>query len=181
MNDKPGTFSEPGTIYFERLLPGSIERVWSYLTESEKRSKWLAAGKMELCVGGKVELNFKHENLSPHDNPIPEKYQNHEGGSTMHGTITKLDPPNLLAYTWREDSGSNSEVTFRLEEKGDGVLLTLTHRKLGDNSDILISVAAGWHTHLGILIDNLNGNTPKGFWTIHSKMEEAYEQQLATD
>ena len=31
-------------VRFERLLPGPIERVWSYLTDSEKRGKWLASG-----------------------------------------------------------------------------------------------------------------------------------------
>ena len=38
----------------ERLLPGPIERVWAYVTESDKRATWLAGGEMELRVGGKV-------------------------------------------------------------------------------------------------------------------------------
>ena len=44
----------PTEIRFERLLPGPIETVWSYLTESGKRGEWLASGPMELRVGGKV-------------------------------------------------------------------------------------------------------------------------------
>jgi len=67
-----GTFTEPGTIRFERLLPGPIERVWSYLTESKKRGKWLATGEMELRVGGNVELIFNHADLSPHTEQVPE-------------------------------------------------------------------------------------------------------------
>ena len=47
-----GTITEAGTIRFERLLPGPIERVWAYLTESDKRAKWLAAGDMDLRPGG---------------------------------------------------------------------------------------------------------------------------------
>jgi hypothetical protein len=31
-----GVLIEPGTIRFERILPGPIERVWDYLTDSEK-------------------------------------------------------------------------------------------------------------------------------------------------
>ena len=46
-----GVVTEPRTIRMERLLPGPIERVWDYLTDSAKRGKWFAAGKMELRVG----------------------------------------------------------------------------------------------------------------------------------
>jgi len=37
------TLIKPSTIRFERLLPGPVERVWAYLTESKKRATWLAA------------------------------------------------------------------------------------------------------------------------------------------
>lgn len=170
--------TEPGTIQFERLLPGPIERVWAYLTESEKRAKWLASGKMELRVGGKVELHFYHADLSPHEDSVPEKYKNHTGGSTQHGRITKLDPPHLLAYTWGAQTENESEVTFELTLQDDNVLLVLTHRHLGDDPNILISVGSGWHTHLGILVDRLNDRMPKGFWSVHSKMEEMYKQKV---
>ena len=36
------TLIEPGTVKMERLLPGPVERVWAYLTESDKRARWLA-------------------------------------------------------------------------------------------------------------------------------------------
>lgn len=38
-----GVVTEPGTIRLERVLPGPLERVWSFLTESERRGRWLAA------------------------------------------------------------------------------------------------------------------------------------------
>lgn len=172
------TNSESGTIYFKRLFPGPIERVWDYLTDSEKRGKWLAPGKMELRIGGQVELNFNHANLSENDDPIPEKYEQYREGSTMLGRITSLDPPRLLSYTWGEESGGESEVTFKLTAEEDKVLLELTHRQLGDSKDILISVGAGWHTHLSILADKLENKEPKGFWSVHTKLEEEYEKRL---
>jgi DNA-binding transcriptional ArsR family regulator len=52
MNDY-GVVTEPGTVRLERVLPGPIERVWAYLTESVQRRKWLAVGPMELRVGGR--------------------------------------------------------------------------------------------------------------------------------
>ena len=42
-----GIVSGAGTVRFERVLPGPVERVWAYLTESDKRAKWLAAGELE--------------------------------------------------------------------------------------------------------------------------------------
>ena len=50
-----GTITAPDTVRIERILPGPAERIWAYLTESEKRSRWLASGDMELAPGGDVE------------------------------------------------------------------------------------------------------------------------------
>lgn len=180
MNQNHGTFSEPGTILFKRLLPGPIERVWDYLTKSELKEKWLAAGDIEPRVGGTVDLYFRHKNLSETDDPIPEKYKGLEEGTYTSGRVTCYDRPHLLSYTWEEENGGESEVTFELIPKENNrILLILTHRKLGNDKDILIGVAAGWETHLGILVDNLEGRKPKGFWSVHTKLEEVYEKRLA--
>ena len=45
--DAYGVLTEPATLTIQRMLPGPIERVWAYLTESDLRRKWLAAGEME--------------------------------------------------------------------------------------------------------------------------------------
>ena len=42
--DAYGVLTEPATLKIQRLLPGPIERVWAYLTESDLRRQWLAAG-----------------------------------------------------------------------------------------------------------------------------------------
>lgn len=178
MNKNHGVFTKPGTIVFERLLPGPIERVWAYLTESDKKAQWLAAGDVEPRAGGKAEQKFRHNDLSPHDNPPPEKYKHMQDGTGFTGKVTQYNPPHLLSYTWGEGTGEVSEVTFELKPQGDKVLLTLTHRRLGEDPTILISVASGWHTHLGILVDVLNNRVPKSFWTVHNRMEKEYYQQL---
>lgn len=180
MNNQYGTFPEPETLRFERLLPGPIERVWDYLTKSDLKAKWLDAGDVEPKVGGKVELHFHHKDLSEKDDPIPEKYKTMEDGTYFEGRVVNWDPPHLLSYTWGEETGEESLVTFELTPKQNNkVLLTLTHQRLGDEPNVLISVASGWHTHLGILVDRLEGNEPKGFWEVHSKMEAKYEQRLS--
>lgn len=151
-----GVVTELATIRFERLLPGPVERVWAYLTESDKRDKWLATGDMDLRVGGRVELSFRHADLSPHAEKIPDKYKQLENGASFTGRITRCEPPRLLSHTWAEGWGGDSEVTFELTPRGKDVLLVVTHRRLGDR-EAMLSVAGGWHTHLGILADVLNG------------------------
>ncbi len=173
-----GTFTEPGTIVFRRLLPGPIERVWVYLTESDKRGQWLASGDMELKIGGSVELHFSHATLSPVHEDIPDKYKDSQNCASFSGHITRCEPPRVLAFTWAESLGEDSEVTFELTPQGEEVLLVLTHRRLGDKHDILISVAAGWHTHLGILVDRLNDRTPQPFWSTHAGFADEYEQRI---
>lgn len=172
-----GTFTEPATIVFRRLLPGPIERVWAYLTESEKRGRWLATGDMDLRVGGKVELCFFHADLSSVHEEIPDKYKECQNGASFSGHITRCEPPRVLAYTWAESWGEDSEVTFELTPQGDQVLLVLTHR-LSDRRESQISVAAGWHTHLGILTDHLQDKTPQPFWSVHSQLEAEYERLI---
>lgn len=178
--DTYGIFTEPGTIRFERLLPGPIERVWAYLTEADKRGQWLALGEMELRVGGRVELIFNNATLTPHEEQIPEKYREYGDESRLYGTITQLEPPRLLSYTWEEPAAEDSEVTFELEphEEEGTVLLVLTHRRLGSDREILRGVGAGWHTHLGILNDKLRGQEPQPFWAVHMELEKVYGQRL---
>src|ERR1700733_13906179 len=63
-NEQYGKFTGPAEIRIVRTLPGPIERVWEYLTDSEKRSRWFAGGPMEPRQGGKLTLNFRHINLA---------------------------------------------------------------------------------------------------------------------
>jgi uncharacterized protein YndB with AHSA1/START domain len=173
-----GVVPEPGTLRMERLLPGPIERVWAYLTEPEKRAVWLAAGPMELREGGRVELRFRHADLSPQTAPIPERMKALEGGHTQIGTITRFDPPRLLSYTWGDPG--NSEVTFELTPQGEKVLLVVTHRRLSGRP-VMVQVGAGWHTHLNILMNHLMGIQPLAFWSVFTDLEAEYERRIHED
>jgi uncharacterized protein YndB with AHSA1/START domain len=172
--ERHGIITEAGTIVFERLLPGPIERVWEYLTDSEKRGKWLASGPMEQRVGGAVELNFRNSDLSPVHEAPPAKYKD-AACASVKCQVTACEKPRLLAYLWGDEG---SEVTFELAQAGDKVRLRLTHRRL-PNRDFMISVAGGWHTHLGILADQLAGNTPRPFWSTHAALEREYDQRIS--
>ena len=175
--DNYGTLVAPNTIRFERLLPGPIERVWAYLTESEKRAKWLASGDMELRIGGAMELHWLHSALDAAPSEAPERYRN---GHSMKARITRCEPPNVLAFTWGAREDALSEVVFELSKKGDRVLLVLTHHRLPDQNDLL-GVSGGWHTHLDILVDHLNGRTAPGFWTKHAELNAQYKERMAME
>ena len=173
-----GAVTEPGTLRLERILPGPIERVWAYLTESEKRGKWLAPGAMELRASGRVELNWRHADLSAEKTP-PANYDNSECADILRGRITRCDPPHALSYTWG-DGADASEVTFELSPRAGEVLLVITHRRLGDRKRI-VGVASGWHTHVGILIDQLHSREPRPFWTTFVRVEGEYEKRIAAE
>ncbi len=165
------------TVRIERTLPGPIERVWAFLTEPDKRGRWLATGEMELRVGGRVEHVFRNSELTENDDPPPPKYAKYGAESRMQGRITACEPPRLLAYTWGEPSGEHSQVRFQLIEDGADVRLVLVHSRL-PNREEMLSVAGGWHTHLDILADRLDGRTPPGFWATHTRLEAEYALRI---
>lgn len=178
VNTGHGVATDAGTVRIERILPGPMERVWAYLTESDKRAQWLARGGMELRPGGRVDLHFRHAELSPEPGSPPERYRGMEEGHDSHGSILACEPPRLLRMTWGEETASPSEITFELSPEGDDVRLVLTHRRLSDHAGMR-SVAGGWHAHLGILLDHLEGRTPPNFWKTHARLEREYGKLLA--
>ncbi|WP_414471589.1 SRPBCC family protein [Microvirga sp. M2] len=168
--DPYGVLTEPATLTIKRLLPGPIERVWAYLTESELRRQWLAAGHMELNVGAPVELTWRNDELSdpPGQRPAGISEENR-----MQSRITELEPLRRLGITW----GSTGGVTFELEPEGYEVLLTVIHRRVPDRSTLL-SVSAGWHIHLDILAARMTGRAPEPFWDGWARLKNDYEQRL---
>ena len=56
--------TEPATLRLERLLPGSIDRVWAFLTESDLRRQWMAEGVMDMRVGGTANLVWRNNELT---------------------------------------------------------------------------------------------------------------------
>jgi uncharacterized protein YndB with AHSA1/START domain len=132
--DAHGTLIEPTTLKIQRLLPGPVERIWAYLVESDKRRKWLAAGKMELKVGAPFELVWRNDELTDPPGKRPDGFGEEHRKQSQ---ITALDPPRRIAFTF--DSG---EVSIELEKQGSDVLLTLIHRRL-PNRNYMLGVSAG--------------------------------------
>lgn len=176
--ERTGTLMEDGTLCFVRELPGPIERVWEYLVEPEKRSRWLAGGKTGTQPGDAIEFDFDHDRLSPHDDPPPEKYKDMAEGVRFQGEILAIEAPPLLHFLWPEGGGGDTEVLIRLLPVGDRVRLELEHRRIKTPDD-LIGATAGWHVHLDILDSRLNDVDPDAFWPAHQALEKAYSDHFA--
>src|SRR5215211_1027680 len=168
--DAYGALTEPATLKIQRLLPGPIERVWAYLTQSDLRRQWLAAGEMELKVGAPVEFVWRNDELT---NPPGQRPSGFPDEHRMQIRITELDPPHKLAITW----GSTGGVSFELEPAGDEVLLTLVHRRVTDRATLL-NVSAGWHMHLDILAARATGKEPAAFWDGWRRLQKDYDRRL---
>ena len=170
-----GELLDENTVRFERLLPGPIERVWRYLTESDKRAQWLCGGDVETAVDGHVDMHFHNVSLSSDDDiPRPQKYRDKPERMSFEGRVTRCEPPHLLEHTW-EFGDESSEVCYRLE--GDKVRLVLIHRRL-ETSDTVLSVSTGWHTHLNLLVDILEQRKPRPFYRMQLEYESEYGQRL---
>lgn len=168
--DAFGQLIEPATLKIQRILPGPIERVWSYLTESDRRRQWLAAGQMEMRVGAPFELVWRNDELT---NPPGQRPPGFGEEHRMQSTITELAPPRKIAFTF----GDFGEVSIALDPAGDRVLLTLIHRRL-PNREAMQKVSAGWHAHLDILVARATGTEPEPFWDGWLRLREEYDRRL---
>ena len=168
--DSYGVLTEPATLTIQRLLPGPIERIWAYLTDSDLRRQWLAAGAMEMKVGAAFELVWRNSELT---NPPGQRPPGFGEEHRMKSRITELDPPRKLSFTW----GNSGDVTFTLEPKGTDVLLTVLHRRLPDRPTLL-RVSAGWHSHLDVLVARARGKEPAPFWDRWLRLQNEYDRRL---
>ena len=115
-------------VRFERRLAHRIEKVWRAVSEAEELRRWFPDGGVEidLTVGGKVR--FAAEGWDEDDELVPRE-----------GTVTALDPPRLLEFTWGEES-----LRFELTPDGDGCLLVFIQTFEGKAA--APRLAAGWTT-----------------------------------
>jgi uncharacterized protein YndB with AHSA1/START domain len=115
-------------LRFERHLDHSIERVWRAVTEPAELVRWFVSEVPWTPVAGEMFESM---------------------GETA--TITALEPPRLIAWTWGVESFS-----FELTPDGDRCVLLFTHvfnPELGPSWQH----AAGWETYLNRLDVHLAG------------------------
>jgi uncharacterized protein YndB with AHSA1/START domain len=128
---------ERPALRFERRLPDPPDVVWQALTEREQLRSWfpcdviVSGGRWE--VGASITFVFR-----------PELHMD----MTLTGEVLEVDEPNVLAFTWGEDS-----LRFELSADGDGTRLVLIDEL---PPDAAARNAAGWEQCL----DRLAGIEP---------------------
>jgi uncharacterized protein YndB with AHSA1/START domain len=170
--DAYGMLSEPTTLNIKRRLPGPIERVWSFLTDSDLRRQWLAAGTMEMKVDTPFELVWRNDELTQPPGARPAGFPDEQ---RMACRIVEIEPMRKLTFTWN----GTGDVTFELEAQSNYVLLTVIHRRISDR-DVRLMIGAGWHVHLDILVARILGTATEPFWDGWSRLRAEYDQRMPT-
>lgn len=168
--DAYGALIEPATLKIQRLLPGPIERVWDYLTQTELRRRWLASGDMPAQTGETFELVWRNDELTDPPGARPEGFSDEH---RMASQVVAMEPPRRLVITW----GVQSEVEFGLEPRGADVLLSVIHRRLPDRESLL-NVSAGWHAHIDVLAADLTGGKARPHWDNWVRLRSEYDARL---
>jgi uncharacterized protein YndB with AHSA1/START domain len=154
-----------GGIRFERVYDATPDEVWAALTEPDELRGWLAEVDSDPRVGGRIEVRFGTE-------------------STMNGTVQVFEPPHVLEYTWNEGK-ADAVLRFELETAPGGTRLVLDHRRLPGKG--IEGFASGWHSHLALLGDKLEGGGADGTWAgidaatkpVYVRTRPRYEQIVA--
>lgn len=108
--DRYGTLVDPSTLRLQRLLPGPVERVWSYLTDGDLRRQWLAAGTMDLTVDAPFELVWRNDELGDSRGARPDGFPEEH---RMQSRILELEPPRRIVFTWGSVARSASNCMTR--------------------------------------------------------------------
>lgn len=166
----------PDALEFTRQFDASIDKVWRFLVDPDKRKLWFCSGSTDDHVGGKIVFEFDHRRLS--DSAPPAKYASEEV-VTHYGEILEYSPPTRLAFTWFESAGSQaSKVEISLESLSDNLTeLHLVHTGVVGR-DMLIGVLAGWHGHFDLLAEVSSGDRKTDFWLRDQQLEAEYEERV---
>jgi uncharacterized protein YndB with AHSA1/START domain len=112
------------TVRLERTLSAPIERVYAAWTDPTLLTRWY-------CPNSAWEIKVEG------DIAVGGDYRVHMGEHIVEGTYTELQPPNIIAFTWRwvEFDNPASRVRVELTEVDGGTHLLLVHSDLADAED----------------------------------------------
>jgi uncharacterized protein YndB with AHSA1/START domain len=150
------TDHERPAIRLERHLPDPPAVVWQALTEREQLRSWFPCDVIvdgeRWEVGATITFPFPPETLD----------------LTLTGEVLEVDEPNVLAFTWGEDT-----LRFELSPDGDGTRLVLVDELPADSA---ARNAAGWENCL----DRLAGlqPAPNAWQSRYERYAAAFEPAL---
>jgi uncharacterized protein YndB with AHSA1/START domain len=135
-------------LHFEATYPHPIERVWAAITTPEAIAEWLMANDFAPVLGHRFQFRSQPQ---PGWNGI------------VDCEVTALEPPTLLAYSWR-GSSLDTVLTIRLREVPGGTHLTLDHTGFRGVFATFVSymMGSGWKGIVGTGIANVLDKLERG-------------------
>lgn len=121
-------------LCFEREYEATTRQVWDMITVPSRVADWFTEAEVELRVGGRIILR---------------------GVCEAAGEVLACEPPTSLVWTWPHPAHPRSQVRWTLASAPRRARLTLVQTDLRQPE--LLSIAAGWHTHLDALPAALRG------------------------
>lgn len=125
------------TVFFN----ASRETVWAFLTEKDKLAQWFHPPEKNLEEGS--------------DYALIRTDQDGTKAPIIWGRIISMDAPNKLVYSFiiTPFDGTETIVTWLLEEAAGGTRLSLTHEGVAEAAGpetlrMLMSLDRGWDEHL---------------------------------
>jgi glutathione S-transferase len=122
-------------LVVRRTIAAPPEVLFDAWTIAERLTSWwgprpvtCAAATIDARVGGAYRI----------ENRVPD-------GSivVIEGTFTKVERPDVLAFTWSVGGAEHSHVTVRFERRGEATEVVILHEKIGSET-IRDSHEAGW-------------------------------------
>ncbi len=108
-----------------------ITEVWNAISKAEQISAWFIKADFKAEKG--YHYTFVHED------------------TTINGTVVKVNPVTELVYTWIVGgTGIETTVSWKLEEKTSGTLLTLEHSGISNypseemSATMFTNFSGGW-------------------------------------
>jgi uncharacterized protein YndB with AHSA1/START domain len=146
-------------IRFVRVLSHPVDSVWTAITDPAHLLEWWGDANAELRVGGAFVIRWR--NTDDDGNTV-----------TMHGTISALEPANLLEIT----GDVHGVLRFALRPVDLGTRLAFSST-VDLPAEIRTKILAGWHFHLDALATTLAGCSVDlaglpGWPEIHQRYEE---------
>lgn len=129
-------------VRLERIIAADPARVYAAWTEPAVLDRWFCPNPdlplrvtADVVIGGRFRVDMG------------------EGAYVAEGTYTELDPPRVVAFTWRwatDPAGTASHVRVELAAEGTSTRLVLVHSGLTDEADA-VGHQEGWELELGRL------------------------------
>ncbi len=128
-------------ITFDRLLQHPASKVWDALINPEKLALWFMKTELDLVPGGRMTMHFGDA-----------------ADTVSYGRIVRFEPEKYLEYVWENEDGPDELAVWELFPEGTSQCrLRFTYSRLAEG--YAVSVSAGWHQMLDLLVDTLDQKT----------------------